>query len=210
MNPDTRSLLTARITPDATDCMGGGWSTTVFPRRLCQELARTSTSDVEDIHQDLGLEIWRRAPSYNPDRGPFEAYASVVARSRAKNLRAARHAGIRDWRRTTFFCNELSALESSKLKVDQVSDDVYRSRLGSQPHPACDRRDLAIDLRRALSKLPRRLRSVAETLAVHTKADAARKLGIARSTLYLLIKEIRQRFEADGLDAYLNLGEEKA
>ena len=207
MNSSVRLPPTVSLAIDATDCIGTGWSTTVLPQGLRRQLTQTSASDAEDVQQDLGLEIWRRAPRYDPDRGSFEAYANVVARSRAKNLSAARYAKKRDCRRDTSCLNEASAHESSAQKVDHVSDDVYRNGFGGEHQAACDRQGLAIDLRRALSKLPHRLRSVAEALAMHTKADAARQLGIARSTLYRLIAEIRTQFEADGLGAYLGLEE---
>jgi RNA polymerase sigma-70 factor (ECF subfamily) len=37
----------------------------------------------EDVHQDVFLEVWRRGPAYDPDRGSIGTWVMLIARSRA-------------------------------------------------------------------------------------------------------------------------------
>jgi hypothetical protein len=54
-----------------------------------------------------------------------------------------------------------------------------------------------------LDQMPPHLQKLALLLAHHSKADAARQLGIPRMTLYTSIAAIRRRFEKAGLQRYL-------
>ena len=40
-------------------------------------------STAEDVQQDVFLEVWKRAPEYDPARGSLAAWIMVIARSRA-------------------------------------------------------------------------------------------------------------------------------
>lgn len=37
----------------------------------------------EDVHQDVFLDVWRRGPSFDPDRGSLGNWIMLIARSRA-------------------------------------------------------------------------------------------------------------------------------
>jgi RNA polymerase sigma-70 factor (ECF subfamily) len=41
-----------------------------------------SPSDAEDLLQEIFLQVWRQAPSYNPERGTPEAWLIMMTRSR--------------------------------------------------------------------------------------------------------------------------------
>jgi RNA polymerase sigma-70 factor (ECF subfamily) len=50
-----------------------------------------SRSDAEDLLQEVFLQVWRQAQSYNPDRGSPEAWLITMTRSRALDkLRSSR------------------------------------------------------------------------------------------------------------------------
>jgi RNA polymerase sigma-70 factor (ECF subfamily) len=52
-------------------------------------------SEAEDVVQETFLELWRRAPTFDPARGPREAFAVLIARSRALDRLRARGSALR-------------------------------------------------------------------------------------------------------------------
>src|SRR5262249_15579351 len=58
-----------------------------------------SPTEAEDVLQEAWLQIWNRAESYDPGRGPVGAWILTIARSRAldryRSLSARRRAEIR-------------------------------------------------------------------------------------------------------------------
>jgi hypothetical protein len=82
--------------------------------------------------------------------------------------------------------------EGSAAKTDQL--------IGVHPEPYLN---LCIDLWRAFEQLPVALRSCFVALFDNTVADAARCTGVARSTIYHRVADLRANLEAAGLGAYL-------
>ena len=63
--------------------------------------------------------------------------------------------------------------------------------------------DLASDLADVLARLPDDLRAVAERLQSQTVSQAARALGVPRTTLQRQVQRLRRCFENAGLRIYL-------
>ena len=63
-----------------------------------------------------------------------------------------------------------------------------------------------LDLMAVLDSLPPPLREVAELLMTDSVAEAARRLGKSRSTIYGRLARLRERFEDAGLARYLPNG----
>jgi RNA polymerase sigma-70 factor (ECF subfamily) len=52
-------------------------------------------AEAEDVVQETFLELWRRAPTFDPARGTREAFAVLIARSRALDRLRARGSALR-------------------------------------------------------------------------------------------------------------------
>jgi RNA polymerase sigma-70 factor, ECF subfamily len=52
-------------------------------------------AEAEDVVQETFLELWRRAPTFDPSRGTREAFAVLIARSRALDRLRARGSALR-------------------------------------------------------------------------------------------------------------------
>lgn len=130
-------------------------------------------ADREDIVQDVMLGLWREIPNFDPKKSSLPTFVERVVKSRTSSA-------IRD-RRT--------------LKRTAMAP------LTSEPVSECPSRKfhLRVDVERLLARLTPFDRRVAEELIESTPTEAARVLGVSRSTVYLAIDRIRAVFVAGGL-----------
>ena len=128
-------------------------------------------SDRPDLEQELTLGLLTAFPKFHAARGSRLAYARAVIHRFASNLlrerRAAKRAG-----------------------GPRVAWPIEGPVAPAEPD-----RDLARDVAAAISTLPDHLRSVAQTLMTESVTDAAQTLGITRSTVYVRLRELRERPE---------------
>ena len=98
--------------------------------------------------------------------------------------------------------------EALKLERSPIAAPDFTKRFS----PICrcpeQRAQLIFRLRKAtvndvLAQLPPELRQLADLLQDSPMAEAARILGVARTTLYGRVRKLRQRFEEKGLRHYL-------
>jgi len=98
---------------------------------------------------------------------------------------------------------------SSRPSCAVCSLDQRQTKEGKSPEPidprpsGQDAFDLASDLTEALAKLPDDLSALAERLKTQSLSQAARDLGVPRSTLQRQVQRLRQCFEDAGLRIYL-------
>lgn len=146
-------------------------------------------SDVPDAAQDIALHVCARLGRYRPGRAvgrdPFVRMlvAHATATVLDNRLRARRPAPI-----------PLARLFSESGGPD-----------GDPPDPRFARREdqaaLALDVAAILSRLPPRLRRVAEALKTDSVTVAARRLGLTRAEVYRRLGALRRAFVAAGLGA---------
>ena len=151
------------------------------PRRAADALA----FDADDIEQLLTLRLWRSVPGFDPALGSAEVYADAVLRRAASNLRRDRGRVERHGR--------------PRALGDRVGDEP------ADPGwlQAEERRDLRLDLMRAIATLPAELVPLAAELLAAPIAEVARGRGVPRTTLVRRIEELRIHFENAGLRIYL-------
>ncbi len=150
-------------------------------RRKARKLMRRggfSSSDLPDLEQDLSLHLLQRMSAFDPRRGDWAVFVTVVITSWGAKLLRTRFAAKRDYRRNRPL---LTASQSC-----QPGDDL-------------EQLELLLDVQQALQRLPGDLRPIAERLQHITIAELACALGVPRTTLYEQIKRIRRRFQRMGL-----------
>jgi len=155
-------------------------------RRKAAKLARqaaTPTADRDDFAQDLWVALLSRWKKYNPRRGNPDSFVHVVLKHAAANIVRKHRAAKR--------------IQPGRSVAPEGCPD---SRLADWEMLL----DLILDVGEAIKPLPDCLSKAAAIVAnSDTIAEAARDLGVSRSTLYSRLDSIRKRFENRELQKYL-------
>lgn len=164
-----------------------------------------TASDREDIEQDLALDLLAHLPHFDPRRASAEAFATHIVRNAVRTLLRRRCAERRDWRRCrTSLDADVAASDGPVLGLcEALVAEAFFRRTGRTDETAPGRQDLRLDLAGAVAGLPPGLRRIAVGLARGNPTDVSRSAGIGRDAVYAAIREIRTRFAAAGLLAYL-------
>lgn len=160
--------------------------------------------DIEDLEQEMRLDLLGRLPKFDPNKATYNTFVSRLVERKISNLIRHRTQEMRDFR-----CEEgsihdvVESGDSDDQKVERietVTQDEQDFRLGKHIRSAQERHDLQLDISLVLSKLPPELRKPAELLQTMSITEAARELGIPRSTLYDRIVRLRGIFEDMGMN----------
>jgi RNA polymerase sigma-70 factor (ECF subfamily) len=164
----------------------------IIRRKVRQLVGRAgfTKQDRQDLYQELVLRLLQSLELFDPDQShPNVFITTVIERAVAMILRE-RRAKKRNGGTVQFL-------------------DHARDNAGDSTEPVDPRRsqeeqiDLATDLAEALAKLPDDLRDLAERLKSQSVSQAARDLGMPRTTLQRQVQRLRQCFEDAGLRIYL-------
>ena len=168
-------------------------------RKLVGKAGLTLT-DLPDLEHELSLQVLRRMSAFNPDRGNWAAFVTVVVTSWGSSLLRARYAAKRDHRRTRPLPVPTEPDERGRTGSEETpSQRGHDARLGRQSLDEQEQLELRLDVQAALDRLPPDLRPLADRLQHITIAELAREMGLPRTTLYELIERIRRRFQKMGL-----------
>ena len=174
-------------------------------RQLCRQPG-FSQEDQPDIEQELMFELMKRLPEYDPSRATHNAFVTWVVLQKIADLIEAQLTQKRDPRVLIASLNDLVSTDEEGWFEERwatVDIEEYLHVTNSTNRSTEERIDLDIDLDRAMANLPKELRRLCDLLAENSIAEVARKLGIARSTLYSAIYKLRKVFEKAGLKDYL-------
>jgi len=156
-----------------------------------------SRSEREDLEHDLSLHLWKKAHLFDPRRASIETFADRVIKSAVRMI-------LRDRRRRRLALGKAESIESGKVNVDNtavplaeiISDQDRTRRVGREPHDD----QVSRDVRDVVERLSPELKSIVDAiLSTDDLSKAAESTGLARSTFYLRLKEIRRQFEDAGL-----------
>ena len=173
-------------------------------RQLIRQAGFT-TSDRDDLEQELILDLLRRRPKYNPKRAQFNTFIARVVEHRVATLIEAQKAGIRDYRRCPFSLNDRfeDAEGRSVERMETIDQEDYLLRTGAQSRPSDELSALALDVAAVLEALPPELRELCRRLKAESVTEISRDTGVPRGTIYESIKKLREIFEDAGLKDYL-------
>jgi len=147
-----------------------------------------SQDDKEDLRQDMVVELLTALDRFDPDRSKRETFISRVldkfvrytARTLSTHQRRASDSPL--------------GLEEVALGFQPVVNDPRDGQLNEQ-----DRRQLRLDMAKAIARMPERLRRICRLLTEYSPAEAAERLGVCRQSIYRNIAEIRRHLAAAGL-----------
>jgi len=160
-------------------------------------------SDVEDIQSELTLHLLERLPRFNPKKSRLNTFITRVVEDMAEKLVRHRTMEKRDFQREACSLNEDIKNGEGVLteRAETLSREEHDVRLrGRAPQNASD---MALDVERVMSRLPKELRELCELLQTMSVTDAARKLGIPRSTVRGRVRKLREVFHKAGVQDYL-------
>jgi len=165
-------------------------------------------NDIEDIKQEMILDLLERLAKYDPSKSNFKLFVTCVIDRKGRNLIRHRQMEKRDHRREVCSLNdEINiGIDSDPVPryslIDQDDPDI---RSGKYRRPAEERNHLRIDIASVLEDLSPELRRAVELLQCMSVTQAAREMGIPRSTFREKhLAQLREFFKAKGLDQYLS------
>src|SRR4051812_2126005 len=134
---------------------------------------RLQAADEEDVRQSVLLDLICRAARFDPGRGPWPAFVSVVTRN--ATLRLAKKQ-IR-----------LSATITQLDEEHDLADERCRASAIN----------LGLDLQRAIRQLPRHLRSIVVRIAETGSLSGAQHASdMSRASFYRAVRDLRLRLIA--------------
>lgn len=159
----------------------------------------------DDLAQNLRLDVLKRRGGYDPAKGGRQTYLAMIIEHRvmsyAKELKAAKRGRSHPHVSLDIEIN-VGPTKTAVLREVLTEEDYLRA---TRRHRTTgdDRRALAIDLERALSRLTPLEAEVCRRLDGHTKKDAADAMGIPRTTLQDIVGRIAAKWSQAGLKEYL-------
>lgn len=172
-----------------------------FEARRAYRSLKHSGMDEADVYQDLAFHFLLRQEQYNNSRSSPATFATRICRNKAAEMVRAARAEKRGGAKIPASLSDDIKLDNGKtIQRDAISTDVHQIRAGGQSRAAAELQELAIDTDRILQSLPRDLIALARVLSEgETSAEASRRLGISKSTLYRRLACLRDAFTEAGL-----------
>src|SRR5689334_8702945 len=157
-----------------------------------RQLARTGLlqgADAEDVSQQLWTHLLSRLQYFNPQFGHLRVYATVVVERHTATIFSAAKAQKRgSGRRPLSLDQPLSDRKGYRFDgVLSITKEEQDNRKGRRSLSSEELIDLSYDLAAVMRELPPDLLEVANRLKRQSAAEAAREMGIPRSTFYELI-----------------------
>lgn len=158
--------------------------------------------DLEDIEQDLMIDLLQRMKKYDGTKAQLNTYIDLVVSHKIATMIEERLAEKRDLSATATTLEELFENEDGELTtlLDCIGSDEYLNRLGYHYRSSLAEQDRRIDLDIMFKQLPIEDRRILTTLMKGSVADAARELGMPRTTLAYKLQGLRKVLFDLGLD----------
>ncbi len=152
--------------------------------------------DQEDLEQELRLHLVQRFPKFDPKVAHWNAFVTTVIGRHVLTLLVQRRRMKRRY--------DLSVASLDEMTDNAVGTDGDSNFAGAEHyavrHTTSDEtahRDLTIDVRDALARLPRHSRELCRRLMVDSPAEVARQMHVPRTTLCGRILSLRKEFTTD-------------
>lgn len=162
-------------------------------------------SDRDDLEQEMMLDVITRTPKFDQNKGTHKTFVARIIERKISKLIRHRTSEMRDYRREACSLNERvdDGDGSTVERGDLLSQEDADFRCGRRNRTGAEEMEFLQDMDATLSALPAHLRRLCEYLKTGTISDAAREMGVPRTTLNDHVKKLRAIFEDAGLRDYL-------
>ena len=161
--------------------------------------------DADDFAQELALDWIRRVRDFDPTRSTLRTFTVRIVRNRIATLIQAQRAALRDYRRCPYSLQvPVQNLDGESVEfADTISTDRYEAILGRSSRAIAEQLELQMDVARVISLLSVEDAKLGDLLMYSNGTEAAKRLGVSRSTLCRRILRLRRAFERARLEIYL-------
>jgi len=167
-------------------------------RSLVGQVGLTA-DDIEDIEQELSTHLLERLPKFNPDKASLNTFAARLVDKKISSILRHRTQEIRDSRNKPRSLNEY--VPDGEGSTVQLGYTLERDERVGLPRLTPEQEtDIRVDVESVLASLPPDVRHLAALLKHMSMSDAAKEMGMPRTTLYRLKRRLRDAFEKAGLD----------
>ncbi len=154
-----------------------------------------SSTDLEDIEQELALHVLDRLRLFNQEKSQLNTYLFNVLNQRLIMMLRANYSLKRDIRKTVSLDDAISPDSINNDAILETTDNEdFLLLTGVIPLSMENHLILQIDIANFIDTLPENLQDTCRLLMERTVTDTARELGIHRDTVYKRLKDIRNHF----------------
>ncbi|NQU19765.1 MAG: hypothetical protein HQ567_00670 [Candidatus Nealsonbacteria bacterium] len=173
-------------------------------RRLVGQ-AGLSSSDLDDLKQEMWADLLRRFSWFESDRAKAKTFIDRVVSHNISAIRKHRTRMGRDYRRNGGSLSDATKDDDGRIveQAQVIPEDAHDLRTGAETRSTLEHVMLASDVKTVMASLPTPLRELCQLLKTETLAAAARKLGISRRAAQTRLAAVREHFEEADLCDYL-------
>ena len=152
---------------------------------------------IDESEQEARIALWRAASSYDPAKGEFEGFASIVVRNHLRNVfNTAKRRGV-----------EITALDAPSSNDPEAEIDSAKNSLvsaGASPLLEAERASIRWVLQTQLASLTESQQQVLKSYADgESYADISRRTGVSKAAVRQMVEraanQIRPELQARGV-----------
>ncbi len=179
----------------------------IIQRKIRQTIGTSSfvNHDREDLEQEIYIRVAKSVEQFDEKVGHLYPFICTIVQRHLANLVRNKGRSKRGPSRIGSLSLMVTLPDGGSTELSQlIGEDDRNRRLGRESRLSeQDLTDLQIDLAQEIAKLPEQWRHLLERRQTQSMSEIARDLGVPRTTLNDWMRHIRSRFEAVGLDKYL-------
>jgi len=181
-----------------------GFAAKLIRRKAKQLLGRAgfTRSDRPDLEQEMKLRVWQRFAQFDSRKAHWNAFVTtVVERHVATILQTARRIKRLEGETLTSLSELVEDCDNELAELDDTISPEHKEPLtGRYVATSGELCDLKLDVAEVMANLPDDLRELCELLKFHNVKDAAREMGIPRTTASSMVSRLRQIFVDAGFE----------
>lgn len=194
-------------TPNRDRLVDDRFIRSIIQRKIRQTIGTSSFAnhDREDLEQEIYIRVAKSVEQFDEEVGHLYPFICTIVQRHLANLVRNRGRSKRGPSRIGSLSLMVTLPDGGSTELSQlIGEDDRNRRLGRESRLSeQDLTDLQIDLAQEIAKLPEQWRHLLQRRQTQSMSEIARDLGVPRTTLNDWMRHIRSRFEAVGLDKYL-------
>jgi RNA polymerase sigma factor (sigma-70 family) len=184
-----------------------GFAAKLIRRKAKQLAARAgfTKADRQDLEQEMKLRVWQRLPQFDPSKAHWNAFVTtIVERHAATILQRARRTKRFEDNPHVSLSELVEDCDNVLVELAETIGPQHKELLtGRYVDTAENLSDLKLEVEEVVAALPDDLRRLCELLKFHNVKDAAREMGIPRTTASSMVARLRAIFIEAGFEDFL-------